>query len=146
MTVSEQRLADMQEDLNDYIGKFIIQRKLDVPSFAVRTPLLTEPEIGKYNTCMSARKLFHGEFKCFIDLDESYGNRDIYTLAKKFVRFLDTNQKKDACQIAIMAKAIKKAKPKLTQKVAYEKAVLEFKEMKQNEQDTVNANSTENTN
>ena len=42
--------------------------------------------------------------------------------------------------------AIKKAKPKLTQKVAYEKAVLEFKEMKQNEQDTVNANSTENTN
>ena len=146
MTVSEQRLADMQEDLSEYIGKFIIQRKLDVPSYAVRHPLLVEPEIGKYNTCMSARKLFHGEFKCFIDLDESFGNRDIYTLAKKFVRFLDTNQKKDACQIAIMAKAIKIDHPKLSQKVAYERAILEFKEMKRNEQDTVNANSTENTN
>ena len=135
MTVCEQRLADMREDLIDYIKKFIEQRNLQIVTVVARQTLITEPEIKDYNTCMEANKLYNLKFRVFIDLDDTYSQRDIYTLAKKYVRFLDTNMKKDMVQIAIIQKAILKSDKKIKPSKAYEKAIREFKEMKDNEQD-----------
>lgn len=131
--VSETRLKDMRDDVVSLIEKEIKYRGLAAGCVQATQTLITEPEYEDFNTCIQAQKNFGLIFNTYVNLDDTYDYNDIKGLAKQFVRYLDTNMKKDAFLVGSASVMYREKHPEWDDGMVLQMAIEDLKDMKRNE-------------